>query len=469
MISNTTISTADEAREAGLYFQRDFGASELTARRAKVYATIGDGLAVLAGATEVPGFDPVRQNNDFYYLTGIDVPHAYLTIDGSSGRSVLYLPPRDQKHEQSDGPTLSADDAGTVLRRTGIDEVRPIARLVDDLTALSRQIWIMRAPAEGPRQCQDTLRHYHRRLLADPLDGRLSRETHLMARLAQLSPRAEFRDLSPVVHAMRLIKSPAEAEVMRRSSRLSALACTEAIRATRPGVTEFQLAAVADYVFQVNGAQGAGYRPIIATGANIWMMHYWRNNTSLQAGDLVLFDYAPDYNNYTSDIGRMWPVSGIYSPVQRELYGFVLEHHRLLLSLIRPARTKEQVLAEAAEQMRPVVEAWRWSKPIYKAAALKLIESKRPLSHGVGMSVHEAADWSDRPIEAGLVFAVDPELVVPEEQLYIRVEDTVRVTETGMENLTIDCPREMDEVEAMMKSGGGMLQAHPPVNANPSR
>jgi Xaa-Pro aminopeptidase len=390
-------------------------------------------------------------------------------MDAASGRSVLYLPPCDETHEGSDGPSLSSDDAHIVLRRTGIDEVRPASRLAGDLSGVQRQLWVMRAPAEGYRQCQDTLRRYHASILADPLDGRPSRETHLMSRLAQLSPRAEFRDLSPVVHRMRLVKSPLEAEVMRRSSRLAALACIEAMFATRPGVYEFQLAAAADFVFQAHGARGAGYRPIIASGANIWMMHYWRNNAHLKDGDLVIFDYAPDYNNYTSDIGRMWPVSGTYSPSQRELYGFVLEHHRVLLGLIRPGYMKDEVLAEAAERMRPVAESTRWSKPFYKVAARRLLESKRPLSHGVGMSVHEAADWSSRPIEQGLVFAVDPELVVPEERLYIRVEDTVLVTADGIENLTASCPREMDAVERLMRESPGTLERVRPVNANPGR
>ena len=457
------------SREGAIFFQKDFTAAELTARRDAVMREMGGGLAVVAAATEVPGFDFVRQSNDFYYLAGVEVPHAYLTMDAASRRCVLYLPPRNEKHEQTDGPTLSAEDAAFVLHRTGIDEVRPIARLVADLTDVRGEIWIMRAAAEGTRQCQDTLRHYQKSIEADPLDGRPSRETHLMSRLAQLSPQAEFRDASPIVQRLRLTKSQAEIEVMRRSARLTALACAEAMRATRPGVFEFQLGAIADYVYQVNGAQGAGYRPIIATGANIFMMHYWRNSAPLVDGDLVLFDYAPDYNYYTSDIGRMWPVNGKYSPLQRELYGFVLEHHRVLLSLIQPGRTKDDILAEAAERLRPRVESRQWSKPIYKAAAHKLLESKRPLSHGVGMAVHEAGNWASQPIEPGLVFAVDPELVVPEEQLYIRVEDTVVVTDSGVEILTDGCPREMDEVERLMTESGGMLQNHPPKFVNPGR
>jgi Xaa-Pro aminopeptidase len=455
------------ARESSLFFQKDFSAGELSARRAHVMKAMRNGVAVIAAATEVPGFDPIRQNNDFYYLTGVEVPHAYLTMDAGAGRSVLYLPPRDEAHEKSDGPSLSAEDGDFVLRRTGIDEVRPISQLTKDLHSLT-QTWVMRAPGEGYRQCQDTLRRYHRAIQEDPLDGRPSREKNLETRLAQLAPKATFDDLSLIVHRLRLIKSPAEIAVMHRSSHLTALACAEAMRSTRPGVYEYQLAALADYVFEVNGAQGAGYRPIIATGSNIPMMHYWRNNVALQSGDLVIFDYAPDYNNYTSDIGRMWPVNGKYSPWQRELYGFVLEHHRVLLGLIAPGKTKDEIIAQAAAQLHPVVESTQWSKPIYKAGALKLLESKRPLSHGVGMSVHEATEWASRPIEVGLVFAVDPELLVPEENLYIRVEDTVVVTEIGIENLTAGCPRDMDEVERLMAEPG-IVQHHPATAINPGR
>lgn len=456
------------SREAALYFQRDFDAQEFSRRRARIVASVGDGLALLASASEVPGFDPIRQSNDFYYLAGLDVTHSYLTIDGKTGRSVIYLPPRNEKHERSDGPSLSDEDGDIVLRRTGIDEVRPISALVGDLSGLRRQVWLLRAPAEGPRQCQDTLRHFFRSRMSDPLDGRPSRETHLLARLAQLSPHAEFRDLSPVLQRLRNYKSPAEAVVMRHSAKLCALACEAAMRSSRAGVYEYQLAAVADYVFGINGAQGSGYRPIIATGRNIPMMHYWRSNTALAEGELVLYDYAPDYNHYTSDIGRMWPVSGTYSAQQRELYGFVLQMHQALLAHIKPGLTKGDVMQSVARQMQPVLDGWSWSKPLYKEAAARMLTSNRPLSHGVGMAVHEADDWSTRAIEPGLVFAVDPELFIPEEGLYIRVEDTVLVTESGVENLTGSCQREMEEVEPILGKGG-ILQQFPPVHINPSR
>lgn len=454
-------------RQASLAFQKDFSAEELGRRRGALMKQMNEGVAVIAAATEVPGFDPFRQSNDFYYLSGVEAPHCYLVMDAGKSRSVLYLPPRDATREKTDGPCLSAEDGEFVRAKTGIEEVRPIATLFDDAKEFSR-IWLISAPAEGYRQCQDTLRHYLKSVETDPLDGRKPREWQMESRLREASPKAEILDLSPLIHRQRLVKSPAEIEVMRKSSQLSALACSEAMKATRPGIYEFQLGALADYFFQVNGAQGAGYRPIIATGRNIWMMHYWRNNTGLENGDWVLFDYAPDFNNYTSDIGRMWPVNGRFSDVQRELYGFVLEHHKTLLSLIRAGKTKDQVLAEAADRMQPIVEKWKWSKRVYKAGAIKLLESKRPLSHGVGMPVHESAPWADRPMEAGLVFAVDPELVIPEEEIYVRVEDTVVVTVEGIENLTASCPREIAEIEQMV-GRDGMLQRFPAFMRNPGR
>ena len=125
------------------------------------------------------------------------------------------------------------------------------------------------------------------------------------------------------------------------------------------------------------------------------MMHYWRNNSKLVDGEMVLFDYAPDLGNYTSDIGRMWPVNGRFSKEQREVYGFVVEYHKVLLSLIRAGRIADEVLAEGAERMRPRVAGW-FASGILREGAVKLLESKRPLSHGVGMAVHEAEKWRER-------------------------------------------------------------------------
>ena len=174
-------------------------------------------------------------------------------------------------------------------------------------------------------------------------------------------------------------------------------------------------------------------------------------------------DYAPDLGGYTSDIGRMWPVNGRYSPWQRELYGFVVEYHKTLLRTIRPGVTATQVMNAAAGQMEPVIDAATWSDPAFEQAAREMLCFQGHLSHPVGMAVHDVGDYFSGPLEPGHVFALDPQMWVRERQLYVRVEDTVAVTNTGVENLTKDTPLELDDVEAVMGEPG-ILSTNPPLS-----
>ncbi|MBL7199595.1 MAG: M24 family metallopeptidase [Anaerolineae bacterium] len=259
---------------------------------------------------------------------------------------------------------------------------------------------------------------------------------------------------------LRLIKSKAELALLRKAGKLSALGVIEAMRSTRPGVLEYQLDAAMRYHYLVNGARDAGYHAIIAGGPNAWYGHYSANNCPLRDGDLVLVDGAPDYHYYTSDIGRMWPVNGVYSPVQRELYGFVVEVHKVLLRLIRPGRTDTEIQREAAAEMAHVIENTRFSKAIYAAAARRMLEFPYHMSHPVGMAVHDVGHYRGKALRPGTVLALDPQMWVPEEKRYIRVEDTVAITEDGVENLTADAPLELGDVEALMAQPG-LLDRYP--------
>jgi len=448
---------ATEANTARrLYTQTDFPAHEFIARRARVAQSIGEGAtAVVAGAAQVAGFDVFRQSNDMFYLTGVETPHAYLHIEGGSGKSTLYLPAINAKLERSDGPQLSAEDAALAIRTTGCDDVRPLTELGVDL-ASAQAIFTPHSLAECRQACRDSLKHVWHAIEADPWDQRPTPEARFRERLRGIAPAAEIRDLSPILDRQRMIKSPAEIRLMRRAGYLSALAVTEAMRATQPGVMEYQLAAIGEYVYLVNGAKGASYRPIVAGGANIWNAHYYRNNSPLAAGELVLMDCAPDYGYYTSDIGRYWPVSGTYNAEQRQMYGFMVEYHKVLLTKIRPGVTPAQILAEAAGVMESVIAATRWIRPSFEKAARATLTFAGHLSHTVGMAVHDVGDYRGAPLVPGTVFALDPQLWIPEEQLYFRVEDTVVVTEDGVENLTVAAPLELDDVERTMREPGVM-------------
>jgi len=442
-------------------FQTDFAPGEFAARRRRVLEAIGpEALALLQGAGPVRGFEVFQQTNELYYLCGVEVPQAYLMLDGRDGTTTLYLPHADAAHARSEGSVLTADDADLAIKLTGVDSVRGPQELSPALAEAS-VLYVPHAPAEGRQGSRDVLLAAKRKVAGDPWDGRASREAHLLQLLADRCPRAEVRDLSPVLDELRLLKSAREVEWLRRAARLSGLAVMEAMRSTRPGVFEYQLGAVAQYVFLGHGARGEGYRAIIAGGGNTWFPHYFRNDAALQDGDLVLMDCAPDYGYYTSDIGRMWPVNGTYSPLQRELYGFVVAYHQALLARIRPAVTAAQVMQETAAAMQPVIEGWAFSQPIYGQAARRMLEFTGHLSHPVGMAVHDVGNYHARELAPGMVFTVDPQMWVPEEQRYIRCEDTVVVAEEGIENLTGFVPLELNAVEALMREEG-LLQKVPP-------
>jgi Xaa-Pro aminopeptidase len=150
----------------------------------------------------------------------------------------------------------------------------------------------------------------------------------------------------------------------------------------------------------------------------------------------------------------MFPVNGRYAPWQRELYGFIVRYHGAILARVKPGALPADALKDAAEEMGEVVASTHWSKPAYAEAAKRALEFRGHYSHPVGMAVHDVGRYFDRPFAPGLVFSLDPQIWVPEERLYIRVEDTGVVTEEGFEPFTSAAPLDLDEVEAAVGSSG---------------
>jgi Xaa-Pro aminopeptidase len=452
------------------WYQTDFPPQEFRSRWEKVFAKIGDkSVAVVAGAPQTNGFIFPRQSNEFYYLCGVETPGSYILLDGRSRKVTLYLPPRNARLEAAEGKVLSADDADLVRRLTGVDQVGSTDTMRGDWLAslaekLPETVFTPFAPAEGTEQSRHELEASNAAIAADPWDGRIPREARLVELLRARYPRVKVADFTPVSDELRSVKSPREIALIRRASQLAGRGLLEAMRSTRPGLYEYQLEAAARYVFLVNGARLEAYRSIIAAGTeNIGNMHYFRNSAELKPGDLVLMDYAPDYHYYVSDIARMWPVNGRFSPWQRELLGFVLEYRNAIVTRIRPGVLAKRVMEEAKAAMEPVFARTKFSKPIYQAAARKLVETGGGVfSHPVGMAVHDDGGYFDRPLEPGVVFSVDPQLRVPEESLYIRYEDVVAVTEKGVENFTDFLPSALDDIERVVH-GEGIVQKFPPV------
>lgn len=463
---------------AAQFYQSDFPPEEFKARWARVFDKIGpQAVAVLQGVSLTNGYIMPRQHNTFYYLSGIETPGAYLLLDGRTRKVTLYLPPRNAALERAEGKVLSADDAAQVQKLTGVDQVldaskemggswpSSVATVANGGAATGggpgggaarlAAIYAEFEPAEGQGQSRGELRMANAAIANDAWDGRLPRESRFIELLQFRNRGAEIRNLSPILDDLRAIKSPREIALIRRASQLAGLGVMEAMRSTEPGVYEYQLDAAARYIFLVNDAKLEAYRSITAAGTdNINNMHYYRNAKRLEDGELVLMDYAPDYRYYVSDIGRVWPVNGAYAPWQRELLQFTLDYHKAVMSRVKPGVTPKQILDDARTAMEPIVARTKWSKPIYEQAARRLIETGGgAMSHMVGMAVHDVGSYRDG-LKPGHVFSVDPQLRVPEENLYLRFEDTVVVTETGVENFTHFIPMELADMEKLVREKG---------------
>jgi Xaa-Pro aminopeptidase len=423
-------------------YQTDFAPAELAQRRRQLATGLEVGtVALVPGAAESQGSEAFRQVNDFYYLCGVEVPHAYLLI-AADGLATLFL--AENPHHP-----VAVENAPRVKSATGLDAVLPLTALAQHLQR-QKVVYLPGREAEGSRMSWDTLLAWRKAMINDPFDGRVGRNVQVASRLQQYFPLLELRDLSPLIDELRLIKSPSELVLMRRAGELTALGALAAMRATRPGMMEYQLRANMLHTYIDGGAIGEAYSPIIPGTANAGDAHYHANNCELTDGDIVLVDCAPDYRYYTSDIGRMWPVNGVFSPAQRALYGYVLAYHKAVLAAIRPGRMRSDVHCEAAAVMSPVFERWDFASADQRETARILFTFTGHISHGVGMAVHDVSQHYDRPLAPGMVFAVDPMAWDHQRNTFYRVEDTVLVTENGCETLTATCPIEIDEIEATM-------------------
>ena len=342
-------------------FTTDFPPEEFAARRAKVYDAIGDkAFAVIQGAPSPTGYTRFRQSNDFYYLCGIEVPRAYLLLDGQARKATLFLPHRDEGREKGEGRMLSAEDGDEVKKLSGVDAVYGTDLLAEQMVNKYhrrglRILFTTMAPAEGASMSRDLALRSVAEVGSDPFDGMPSREGRFVELVHERFPVFEIRDLSPTLDDLRLIKSPRELALIRNATKLAGLAILEGMRSTRPGQYEHELDAVGKFVFWRNGAQGDAYFSLIASAHNAWWPHYNAGKRKMEDGDFLLMDYAPDWGYYEADVTRMFPVNGKFSQEQRELYGFYLACYRAILKAIAPGKTGADCIREAGDAMDPIL------------------------------------------------------------------------------------------------------------------
>jgi Xaa-Pro aminopeptidase len=441
-------------------FTEVFPLEEFAGRRARVMEKIGDGVAILQGTIERPGEQPFRQNNEVFYLSGVELPRAILVIDGRDKRSTLYLPPRNERRERAQGPEIYVGPEAATM--TGFDAVVDREAFAATVASFDgRTLWVPHRPEVLGNASPGDTRSQARATAADAWDGRASREEVFIEKLRAAAPAAEIRDLDPLIDALRFIKSPREIEIIREATRITGLGIMEAMREAEPGMLEYELQAPIEYVFKKHGSQGAAYFALIATGPNTVYSHYHRGTRALADGDLVQLDYAPDYRYYVSDVTRVFPANGTFTPVQRELYTIYLRMYRALLSAIRPGVPVPELLREAGAEMETIIADFRFTRREIEVAAEQFAARYssgrgRSFGHNIGMAVHDvgSGDADYDSLQPGQMFTIEPALRVPDLGLFMRLEDALLVTDTGYENLSAWVPIEIDDIERTMAEPG---------------
>jgi Xaa-Pro aminopeptidase len=440
-------------------FRNIFPPEEFAARRAQLFETIGNSVAILDGTTERPGEQPFRQGDQFYYLTGVAEPRAIAVLDGRSKETTVFVLPANATDVSSKyGPGALYPGEGSA-HLVGVTNVLAREQFGGMLAAIAKEGRTIYTPFRP--EVLGSASSYDTQLLTrlnheDPWDGRPGWEEVFRLKLMNVAPRSEIRDLDPVVDELRAIKSAREIAVIREATRIADLGILRAIHAAKPGMFEYQLQAESEYEFKRNGAYGPSYFALVATGKNTWYTHYHYNTAALEAGDLVQYDYAPDYKYYSSDVTRIFPADGRFTPHQRELYTIYLRLYQALMTSIRVHESPVTITQRAVEKMDVVVAGYVFTDPAIKTAVLGFVDGFRQkkggmLGHAVGLEVHDVYG-SYKTLEPGMIFTIEPMLRIPEEHIGLRLEDMLLMTADGYEDLSGEVPIEAADIERFMSA-----------------
>jgi Xaa-Pro aminopeptidase len=420
------------------YAQRvEYPPEEFTARRQALCKAVGnEGMIMMFGKTMVPAGIRFRQDNDFYYLTGNEDLNAVLVIDATNCDSFLFLPTQTEREASRDGWNWMYEEGEAEKR--GFVEIRPLSYLQEFLSRRrnggTQTVHVRLSERTEVDQSRGDIAIFTARRMANPWGSYPSEDAWRIEMFGQRHPYYELKDISPHIDNMRMIKSPREIEALRRNGWVSAEAHRKAFEVTRVGGWEYEIEAEATYTMLKHGAEGAGYPAIVGSGPNVNAWHYQDSKRQLQDGDLIVMDYGASMGYLTMDITRTWPASGKFDELQDRAYRCVLEAQKAIIAAMKPGVKRE----ETREICRKIYEKWGFGD-----------QSPGGAGHFVGMSVHDVGDYS-RPLEPGMVIAVEPIIEIKEKQLHIRIEDTVLITENGPEVLTGHVPKEVDELLALV-------------------
>jgi Xaa-Pro aminopeptidase len=459
-------------------------------RRAALVGQLPEAVVIVPGRYLIsPGDDPVRQDPDFWYLTGVESPYAILVMEAGpqSGtalrrwRSTLFLPTEFQfaggqfpmadtlfRRAPWNRPRFRLVPGAAAARSTGVDQALPLDSFTTRIRALMNGRHVLYMPTGAP-------------MYAPPgVAAPLTHEAQFARNLSALLPGVEVRDVHPLIARQRAVKDSYEVAALREAARIAGVGLIEAMRATRPGLNDREIAGLMEYVWKREGSQRPSFTPIVMSGPNLMTLftlqreRYNAVNNVMKDGDLLFIDYgAAEWNTYGSDLCRTIPVSGRFSAEQRKYYDIVLEAQEAAIAAIGPGVMMVDVIRRAAEVfqrhgLQPNEDIARlgvdrvWGlmpSPThyltrdagitrYSAAGFGV----RDIGHLVGLEATDGRDWS-RPLAPGMVVTIEPKLYIPELGIAIMIEDEILVTATGRENLSASVPKRVEEIERVMAEG----------------
>jgi Xaa-Pro aminopeptidase len=427
--------------------------AELAERRRRFQAQLGEGVAIVPGAhARMRSHDtdyPFRQDSDLWYLTGFEQPEAVAVFTQS--RFTFFVQPRDPVMETWNGRRPGVEGA---VSRFSADEAFPIGELAAKLPGLLEN---------KPRLWHTFARD---RALDDLVTAALA-DVRARGRRGVTAP-SEITSPHDLIHDMRLRKSPAELEIMRAASAISAEAHRCAAHACVAGTREYELEAELLRVFRKRGGLAPAYNPIVGTGDNATILHYVENRDALEAGQLVLIDAGVELHGYASDVTRGYPVGGRFEGAARDVYQAVLDAQHAAFQAVHPGVSLPEIHAAALRQL--VVGLVALGALSGDVDELIKTEAYKPFymhstGHLLGLDVHDVGtyhvDGKPRPLETGMCFTIEPGLYFSSTEpktpahlrgIGVRIEDDVVITEHGPENLTAAIPKEIADVEAWMRS-----------------
>ena len=403
---------------------------------------LNGGVAVLFAATEAEGPNAIygfRQDNDFFYLTGWAEPGAAVVIapaveatgdtPARAYTEVLFLPAHNLTQEKWTGPKLGADDP-KAAEITGFDRVASLEQMHDLLLEIVPQprAVIYSAMAEAPETTPSTA----------PLEW--------LKRSNAFPNYVSFVGVEDKIAELRKHKDGGEIERIRHATEASMAGHRAAMQAMRPGLFEYQMAALMQYKYMDGGCERPAYAPIVGSGFYSTVLHYSEDSHQIHDGDVVVMDVAGEYAMYASDITRTLPANGHFTPRQREIYNVVLGAQRAAMQAV--VAGKSTLGKTEANSLYQIAYDYinTHGKDLHGAPLGKYFI--HGLGHRVGLEVH---DVGSGPLDKGDVFTVEPGIYIPDEKIGVRIEDIVMLDESGkLVNLTAELPHTAEEVEAAM-------------------